>query len=195
MSGIDRDSVEREIRSAVMRERRSAEATLGKLLAALPLNRIVSAGATVSDLADGIRKVVTERDTLLARAEAAEGVLASAGICEIAARNPSVMEYMRHWEGRVEAAEARAKAAEERLAEVDSDADRLDYLDTCNTGFNHRNGTRYGWKLDWNHNRIALTDHNLPPLTVREAIDASRLKAPPNIRAALTDKGDTDNDR
>ena len=32
--------------------------------------------------------------------------LYKSGICEIAARNPSVMEYMRHWEARTEAAEA-----------------------------------------------------------------------------------------
>jgi hypothetical protein len=38
--------------------------------------------------------------------EAVRDTLTSAGIVEIAARNPSVMEYMRHWEARAEKAEA-----------------------------------------------------------------------------------------
>lgn len=33
-------------------------------------------------------------------------ILNQGGIVEIASRNPSVMEYMKHWEGRAEAAEA-----------------------------------------------------------------------------------------
>lgn len=75
------------------------------------------------------------------------------------------------------------QAERDRLRE---DADRLNYLDACNTNFNRQNGTRYGWKLDRNHNRWALTDSNFPPLTVREAIDVSRKNAPPNIRRALS---------
>ena len=40
-------------------------------------------------------------------------LLKTSGIAEVAARNPNVMEYMRHWEGRAEAAEAKlAKAVE-----------------------------------------------------------------------------------
>ena len=51
------------------------------------------------------------------------------------------------------------------------DTKRLDWLDKSNAAMNDRNGTVYGWKLDWNHNRIALTDSNWPAKTIREAID------------------------
>lgn len=54
------------------------------------------------------------------------------------------------------------------------DAERLDWLESVNLRSNERNGTVYGWKYDINHNRAALTDHNLPALTIREAIDAAR---------------------
>jgi hypothetical protein len=37
--------------------------------------------------------------------------LTTAGIIEVAVRNPSVAEYMRHWEGRAEKAEAALEAA------------------------------------------------------------------------------------
>jgi uncharacterized protein YhaN len=46
-----------------------------------------------------IDRLMEDRDTLT-----------SAGIVEIAARNPSVMEYMRHWEARAEKAEAELEA-------------------------------------------------------------------------------------
>jgi len=36
----------------------------------------------------------------------------------VAIRNPSVMEYMKHWEGRAEAAEAKLKKAVEALDEA-----------------------------------------------------------------------------
>ena len=42
----------------------------------------------------------------------------TAGICEIAARNPQVMEYMRHWETRAEAAEAETARLRGLLAEA-----------------------------------------------------------------------------
>jgi len=54
-----------------------------------------------------------------------------------------------------------------------ADAMRLDFLDAMNARKNAQNGTRYGWRLSENHNRIALEDHNFPPKTVREAIDAA----------------------
>jgi len=54
------------------------------------------------------------------------------------------------------------------------DTARLDWLDQVNTRTNDRVGTSYGWKFDINHNRAALTDHNLPALHVRAAIDAGR---------------------
>jgi hypothetical protein len=45
--------------------------------------------------------------------EAELHLMKTSGIAEVAARNPSVMEYMRHWEGRAEAAEDKlAKAVE-----------------------------------------------------------------------------------
>jgi hypothetical protein len=49
-------------------------------------------------------------DTITAlRAQLA--VYEAAGIVEVAARNPSVMDYMRHWEGRAERAEAQLATA------------------------------------------------------------------------------------
>ena len=59
------------------------------------------------------------------------------------------------------------------------DTARLDWLDQVNTRTNDRVGTSYGWKFDINHNRAALTDHNLPALHVRAAIDEARLKSAP----------------
>lgn len=51
---------------------------------------------------------------LTARAEAAEAerdAMKKLGIVEVAVRNPNVMEYMKHWEGRTEAAEAKLAVA------------------------------------------------------------------------------------
>ncbi len=45
-----------------------------------------------------------------------------------------------------------------------ADAKRLDYLDARNAAKNLRHGTKYGWKLSENCNRIALDDSNWPPL-------------------------------
>jgi len=59
------------------------------------------------------------------------------------------------------------------------DTARLDWLDQVNTQTNDRVGTSYGWKFDINHNRAALTDHNLPALHVRAAIDEARFKSAP----------------
>lgn len=53
------------------------------------------------------------------------------------------------------------------------DTARLDWLDQVNANTNERNGTRYGWRYDINHNRAALTDCNSPALTIREAINAA----------------------
>jgi hypothetical protein len=53
------------------------------------------------------------------------------------------------------------------------DEERLDWLDAANKRTNERMGTVYGWRFDIKHNRAALTDHNLPALTVREAVDAA----------------------
>lgn len=65
------------------------------------------------------------------------------------------------------------RAAEEATG-LREDAERLDWLDRVNAETNARYGTVYGWKFDLNHNRAALTDHNLPALSVRAAIDAAR---------------------
>ena len=54
-----------------------------------------------------------------AKLKAEVEVLHTAGIAEIAARNPSVMEYMEHWEGRAEKAEAAAKATPAPVAVVE----------------------------------------------------------------------------
>ena len=53
--------------------------------------------------------------------EAENHLLKTAGIIEVAARNPSVMEYMQHWEGRAEAAEERSEVLEELVMDVVND--------------------------------------------------------------------------
>lgn len=57
-----------------------------------------------------------------------------------------------------------------RLRTQPDDTRMLDWLDEVNRDANIRNGTEYGWRFDINHNRAALTDHNLPALDVRAAI-------------------------
>lgn len=57
------------------------------------------------------------------------------------------------------------------------DAKRLDKLDAWNEHLNAKNGTFYGWSADVNHNRISLSDSNLPAVDVRDAID--NLSEPP----------------
>ena len=47
--------------------------------------------------------------------EAENNLLKTSGIIEVAVRNPRVMEYMQHWEGRAEAAEAKLAKAVEAL--------------------------------------------------------------------------------
>jgi len=50
--------------------------------------------------------------------EAELNLVKTSNIVEVAIRNPSVMEYMKHWEGRAEAAEAKLKKAVEALDEA-----------------------------------------------------------------------------
>ena len=76
-------------------------------------------------------------------------------------------------------------AAKTGRDEVIEDTARLDWLDQANTRTNDRAGTSYGWKFDINHNRAALTDHNLPALHVRAAIDEARFKSAPVKGAAV----------
>jgi hypothetical protein len=52
-------------------------------------------------------------------------MLTTAGIIEVAIRNPSVMEYMRHWEGRAEKAEANLSLAVEALERIAADATQV----------------------------------------------------------------------
>jgi len=72
---------------------------------------------------DADRSIISQTDNWMReRQEAADRIekleaelhlMKTSGIAEVAARNPSVMEYMRHWEGRAEAAEDKlAKAVE-----------------------------------------------------------------------------------
>lgn len=70
-----------------------------------------------------------------------------------------------------------------------ADTERLDWLDDVNRKANERNSTKYGWKFDINHNRAALTDHNWPAVSIREAIDDARGRAAPeggNLSTAQT---------
>ncbi len=48
------------------------------------------------------------------------GVMKTAGIVEVAARNPSVLEYMEHWEGRATKAEAERDALQARVKALES---------------------------------------------------------------------------
>lgn len=57
---------------------------------------------------------------------------------------------------------------------ADSDTERLDYLDQLNGKLNTKSGSNYGWRLEVNHNRVALMDHDPVKKTVREAIDGHR---------------------
>lgn len=71
---------------------------------------------------------------------------------------------------------AELAALRERIAGMEKDAERLDFLDAINERKNKSYGTRYGWHLTENHNRIALEDHGFPVMTVRQAIDAAIAK-------------------
>ena len=55
-------------------------------------------------------------------------MLTKAGIIEVAIRNPSVAEYMRHWEGRAEQAEARVTALQSQL-EAEREGRHRIYID------------------------------------------------------------------
>ena len=65
-----------------------------------------------------------------------------------------------------------ADAGAKKVKELEADKARLDWLDSANEEMNLRTGTHYGWRFDWNGNRVAiLSDMHLPPLSVREALD------------------------
>ena len=63
------------------------------------------------------------------------------------------------------------------LLSCPTDTERLDYLDALNKKLNDHYGNKYGWRLDMNFNRVSLTDSNIPPLTIREAIDEAIRRA------------------
>lgn len=69
---------------------------------------------------------------------------------------------------------AELEALRKEVEQLREDAARLDWLDAQNTRKNSVYGTRYGWRLNENCNRIALEDHSWPPVDVRRAIDAAR---------------------
>lgn len=93
-------------------------------------------------------------------------------------------EFLRGWALGIAMASKTAKDECSKLSQLVSaltaqageqidDAKRLDYLDARNAAKNLRHGTKYGWQLNENYNRIALEDHGWPSLKVREAIDAA----------------------
>lgn len=63
------------------------------------------------------------------------------------------------------------KAYAEEIKKLRKDARRLNYLDACNAEFNKKMGSNYGWKVDWNCNRIAVVDTGFAGVSVRQAID------------------------
>lgn len=50
-------------------------------------------------------KLVPELEERVEKLEDENRILTTSGIIEVAVRNPSVMDYMKHWEGRVETLE------------------------------------------------------------------------------------------
>lgn len=63
------------------------------------------------------------------------------------------------------------------IVKLMEDKNRLDHLQKCNEIFNKRIGSNYGWRVDWNHNRIAIVDTGLKGVTIRNAIDEHMRKA------------------
>lgn len=92
-------------------------------------------------------------------------VLRTAGISEIAARNPNVMDYMKHWESRAEKAEAERDAALARVAALEAqlaaltpppDAE-LDALVEQLSSFNGDGYTRFAGKTMCERAAAAIT--------------------------------------
>lgn len=59
------------------------------------------------NLADRAADRIESDAATIARLEGEIKALTTAGIIEVAVRNPSVADYVQHWEGRAEAAEAK----------------------------------------------------------------------------------------
>ena len=75
------------------------------------------------------RSTLRDVDRELARMTAELRIMQTAGIIEVAIRNPSVADYMRHWEGRAEAAEATVADLTAKLAKSEEMRDH--YLDAA----------------------------------------------------------------
>lgn len=106
----------------------------------------------------------------------AENVNLKIEIAELKTENKKERDYSDYLESAAENFLAAREALRKRVGELKADRSRLNYLDKLNTEFNERNGTQYGWKIDWNHNRIALIDSCPMQRTVREAIDEQSMK-------------------
>jgi hypothetical protein len=88
--------------------------------------------------------------------------------------NRSKLERLASFDGsvRIDASELKELLGELEAAEADTE--RLNYLDSLNEGLNTHHGTRYGWQVRRNHNRVQLSDSGIPAKTVRQAIDDYR---------------------
>jgi hypothetical protein len=96
------------------------------------------------------------------------------GTIEVAIRNPSVSESMRHWEGRAESAEARCAAMERALVELVAIKDSVDTVISCRVAAT----TTEGYAL---LDRVIAEHKQRYPLGEQEAFkaawDAARLAA------------------
>lgn len=104
---------------------------------------------TKKDLAEWGLSLEAENQALRERAEAAEAELhtmKTAGIIEVAVRNPSVMEYMQHWEGRAERAE-RAEAAAWNDA-IEALASKLSEMLRATAKANEKNHPQYAAEME-----------------------------------------------
>jgi hypothetical protein len=78
--------------------------------------------------------------------EAELHLLKTSGIAEVAVHNPSVMEYIKHWEGRAEAAEAKLAKAVEAIKQLFALLDITEQTDDGRTF--HPNTIRSSRALD-----------------------------------------------
>lgn len=79
-----------------------------------------AAADRIEELEERLKAATDDAKEAEAYAEELEAelhLMKTSGIVEVAVRNPSVMEYMQHWEGRAETAEAKLAKAVEALDE------------------------------------------------------------------------------
>ena len=75
--------------------------------------------AKLEEMVEACKADAREAEAYAAELEAELHLMKTAGIVEVAIRNPNVSEYMAHWERRAEGAEAKlAKARENALREA-----------------------------------------------------------------------------